>query len=328
MAAEMVRIACSIAFLTTSYAGVPCRAADRSNWVAGDLNVARPVPEIALLPMHGPVLVVRLPEELRDTKIGVFGAEGKAVYGLTDRGILKVEFNPLRKGIVPGTSGVLSIWSLTVLRGSGHIFVSGEVGNTGCGTYEINPKAGTMQAVLAGPLPDCGGGGGVVSPDGHRIVKYRDGGLDVKELRGGEVRRIDGFAKNKPEHGMAEFPAMDFSEFNWMWRAGWSPDGRWISMVDKKSGIVVIDADNFDRWKHLGRTTAYEAVWSPDSKYLLVAGDDPLLTWGSSKAVNVNTSKWIKIRNPHLYTARHRRIGMFDASVTEAATPLEESRHR
>jgi hypothetical protein len=105
--------------------GAPVRAADYPAWLAADLNPDPPTPEFALFPIRGPRLIVPLPESLRNRTISVFGAEGKAVCALTARGIIKVEFNPLRQEIIPGSSEVSSIWSLTVVRESGHVFVSG-----------------------------------------------------------------------------------------------------------------------------------------------------------------------------------------------------------
>jgi hypothetical protein len=254
----------------------------------------------------------------------MFGAEGKAVCALTEQGIMKVGLKPLRTEIVAGTSGVMgSIWSLTTLKQSGYIFVSGRAAKAECGTFKVDLNAGTMRSILSGPLPRCGGGGGAVSPDGMRMVRYSEGNLELTELESGAVRRIGGFGGGTKWDAVRP-EAMDFAEFDWMHRASWSPDGRWISVVDKRYRIVLIDAGNFDRRRVLGAAVRFSsAAWSPDSKYLVVAEDNDLLRSGSIKAVNIETGKWMKIKKNPYSAAPHRYIGVLDASIGKNASPLE-----
>ena len=323
MAFMIMRIASSIALMMLC-ANAQAWAADGPTWVSVDLSPGLSALGLPLYPIHARALVVRLPEELRGRTIYMFGAEGKAVCALTEQGIMKVGLKPLRTEIVAGTSGVMgSIWSLTTLKQSGYIFVSGRAAKAECGTFKVDLNAGTMRSILSGPLPRCGGGGGAVSPDGMRMVRYSEGNLELTELESGAVRRIGGFGGGTKWDAVRP-EAMDFAEFDWMHRASWSPDGTWISVVDKRYRIVLIDAGNFDRRRVLGAAVRFSsAAWSPDSKYLVVAEDNDLLRSGSIKAVNIETGKWMKIKKNPYSAAPHRYIGVLDASIGKNASPLE-----
>jgi hypothetical protein len=156
-----------------------------------------------------------------------------------------------------------------------------------------------------------------------RMVRYSEGNLELTELESGAVRRIGGFGGGTKWDAVRP-EAMDFAEFDWMHRASWSPDGRWISVVDKRYRIVLIDAGNFDRRRVLGAAVRFSsAAWSPDSKYLVVAEDNDLLRSGSIKAVNIETGKWMKIKKNPYSAAPHRYIGVLDASIGKNASPLE-----
>jgi len=308
--------------------GAPVRAADYPAWLAADLNPDPPTPEFALFPIRGPRLIVPLPESLRNRTISVFGAEGKAVCALTARGIIKVEFNPLRQEIIPGSSEVSSIWSLTVVRESGHVFVSGLAARGGCGTFEIDPRAGTVRTILAGPLPHCGGGGGAVSPDGKRIAKYKDGKLELADVKGGAVRVIGGFGESMTGGGPGP-GHLDWADINWMYRAGWSPDGRWISLATRGDRIVLIDSGSLERRRNLGPSVGQVSMaWSPDAKYLLAAQPDSLFFNGSLVAVDVETGRRFKIKGTHHNLTGRGPIGWMDPSIARSATLVGGSRSK
>jgi hypothetical protein len=149
-----------------------------ASFCAAIIDSAHNRPVLTLFPMAGPKVTVSLPADLpRRLTVNAFSPDGKAAYvQQSDRpsdGILKVEFQPATRNVVPGTIGLGTIWNLTVSQPSGRIFVSGISKTVGqCGTFEIDPRAGVFKTLLLGPFPDCGDGGGTVSPDGKRILCY------------------------------------------------------------------------------------------------------------------------------------------------------------
>jgi hypothetical protein len=272
---------------------------------------------LILLSVPGAKSVVQLPGGLRHHLIRAFGSDGTGVYALTARGILKVQFNPLRQEIVPGTAELGILWSLTVVKQSGHIFASGMASGV-CGIFEIDPVAGTMRTVDDGAYPLCGGGGGVVSPDGTRAVRHVHGSLQVTELSTGAVRQIPGFgtpAKNNEGH-----PISAWDDAMWMNRTRWSPDGRWISVVDENKRIVLVDSGNLAHRKHLGSSFA-GAEWSPDSRYLLVGKTEfrcaLSLFFFSLEAIDVETGKRSKIAGSHCRVLTDA-LGWMDPSIAQS----------
>lgn len=224
---------------------------------------------LTLFPMTGTASDAPLPAGLpRDVTVNAFSAKGDAIYVQKAdyrplEGIIKIEFQPLRKSIVDGTAGLRTIWNMAVLP-SGRIVVSGISKIRGeCGTFEIDPIAGKERTLLAGPFPDCGGGGGAISHDGRRVVSYSGKELSIINLEDGAVARINGI------------PGQLFhSDVTWPHKASWSPDGKWISVFLKNGDILLLDASDTSRRTNLGPSEGPPAVWSPDSKHLLVSKSD------------------------------------------------------
>jgi WD40 repeat protein len=171
-----------------------------------------------------------LPERLGNSGVVGFGPDGRAVCIKTGDEIIRVEFNPLRQTVVPGSSGLGAISSVTI-AGSGHIFVSGT----------------------------ARGRCGLVAPDGRRAVRHELGHLLITDLGTGKSRTISGFESKGA-----------FEEITWLGKISWSPDGRWISVVGEDGQIVLIDSGDPQRRRHVGSSSGGPVSWSPDSKYLLV----------------------------------------------------------
>jgi WD40 repeat protein len=255
---------------------------------------------LTLYPMAGTALDAPLPAGLpRDVTVNAFSTKGNAIY-LQEadyqslEGIIKIEFKPLRKSMVDGTAGLRSIWNMAVLP-SGRIVVSGISKIRGeCGTFEIDPIAGKERALLAGPFPDCGGGGGAISPDGRRVVSYSGKELSVIDLGDGTVTRINGI------------PGQLFhSDVTWPHKASWSPDGKWISVVLKNGDILLLDASDTSKRTNLGPSEGPPAVWSPDSRHLLMSKSDcsQYLYFQSLVSIDVTT------RGRQVIQSSHCRIG-------------------
>lgn len=254
-------------------------------------------PLLTLLPMAGATETFPLPAGLpRSLTVNAFSPDGRALYVQkgSSGGIIKVEFKPVRQSLVRGSIGLGTIWHLTVAQPSGRIFVSGvtKSPSEGCGTFEIDPDAGTLRTLRLGTYPDCGGGGGAISPDGKRLLSYEGKELSLIELETGAIHVIK---------GMRGGP--DQADVIWFSRADWSPDGRWISVTPFNKGLVLIDATDTSRRKTFGSSGGAPAVWSPDSKSLLQSKSElrcvPYLYFESLEVIDVETGKRTVIKSSH-----------------------------
>jgi hypothetical protein len=267
-------------------------AVDSKQWAAAYVQSGFREPVVTIFPLSGPKSEVDLPASVRNSKGVDFGADGKTLYIQTIRGVVNIQLgSPEDKGVIAGSEGLGSIWSLTAIRPAGRVFVSG-IAEGQCGTFEINAVSPEPLAVLAGRYPQCGGGGGVVSPDGMREVRHSRAGLVVADFDNGATRVIKGF-----EIGQI---SGDFAA--WLHRLAWSPDGRWISVVDDAGRIALVDADSLVRKRYLGRSSGRSPVqWSPDSRYLLVQRSGIKCTlnlyFASLEAVNVETGERTLIKS-------------------------------
>jgi WD40 repeat protein len=189
-----------------------------------------------------------------------FGSDGRSAYlqipsavvlNLTDE-LVKIEFSPMRRSLVPGSGGLGDISSLTVSPRSGKIFVAASGGKDHlCGAYEIDPVAGTHHPLRVGAGPSCGGAMGKISPDGKRVLSAEGQRLSLVNVETGVV------------------------QFLGTGRAEWSPDGQWIA-VSSRGQIIVINANDLSQRRTLG-TSGVDGhlVWSPDSKHLLFVEREP-----------------------------------------------------
>jgi hypothetical protein len=210
---------------------------------------------LILFPWLGPES--RVP--LRPGLVGSFyllssSLDGRALYGVSSGddygGLEKLELDPVRQSVLPGSAGLGYITSLTVSPISGKFFVSAATRASGkvvCGDFEIDSNAGTLRMLRLGVRPDCGG---PISPDGGYELHGAAHLLTLLNLTTGTSTPLGAGMK---------------------W-ATWSPDGRWIAAVPSKGGaqdVIVLDAKSPASIRRLG-TAEGPVVWSPDSKYLLI----------------------------------------------------------
>jgi hypothetical protein len=151
--------------------------------------------------------------------------------------------------------------ALTRTQESGQIFVSGilqTAHGTECGTYAISGLDGEPpRALLAGAFPECGGGGGAVSPDGTEVLGYSGGNLSRINLKDGTVDVVVGV------RGLGR------GDVAWSRKVAWSPDGRWIvALVNRR--ILLIDVQERGRPRDLGGSGSGTVSWAPDSRHLLL----------------------------------------------------------
>ncbi len=238
---------------------------------------------LTLFPVDGPEVNLALPPGLPNGTRALFGPEGRTIYvpgrPRSAQGLKEIQFSPLRERIVPGTEGIDAIWHFTVSQPSGKIFISGLLPNVGeCGTVEVDPSSGATRKLLAGAYPDCGGGGGVVSPDGKRALTYAGNELSVIDLESRAVEPIRNVGGGIGPRGVT-----------WGNQVAWSPDGRWISATTSQGKILLVDASDTSRQRRLGSSDRGFVVWSPDSKYLLIERSQPRcgLTFGFFESLEV-----------------------------------------
>lgn len=299
------------ALLSGVWIGAESAATDAPSWAAAYIQPGLEKPVITLFPIAAAKLRVPLPEGMRNLGFCTFGLDGKTIYVQNHpaEAIIKLEFHPLREAVIPGTSGFASIWSLAIVERSGHIVISGIAAGQ-CGTFEIDPKAGTRRALLAGAYPLCGGGGGEVSPDGQRAVRHVMGNLRLTDLGTGTSRVVKGFGSSTTT-----------DDVTWLHSMAWSPDGRWISVVDQDRRIFLIDSDDIERRRHLASSSGGVSVtWSPDSRYLLVPKSGfrcaLYLYFVSLDAVDVQTGRRTKIRSSRCEVSSGW-VGWIDPSIAQ-----------
>ncbi len=249
--------------------------------------------QLTLFPTTGPEIAIPLPEGLLGgLTIGAFGPDGNAFYVPSRDGVRKIELKPRRQSIVPGTAGIGSIWHLTALQSSGILFVSG-IASTPQGTeydtFKIDPDAETPRKLHTGAFPECGGGGGEVSPDGRQVLGYTGGDLCVIDLLSGTGKAVLGLK------------GLTRDDVTWKGQVAWSPDGQWIAAALDHE-IILIDAKNPSKRKRLGSSGDGRVVWSRDSKNLLLLASQArcFLTFGyfeSLETLNIESGKRSVIKN-------------------------------
>ena len=234
-----------------------------------------------LFPLEGKALSVPLPPLPLDFGLLAYSPDGKALYGKTifpdsAKGLIKVEFDPIRTSIVPGSAD-FGIQGLTIPLQLDRIFLEGwhSSGGNQYGIFELNPRTGASKTVLLHPDAFSGK---VTSLDRRRrwaeLLNPNDGTI---------MALGDGL------------------------KAGaWSPNGKWIAArLDTGEGekIVLIDGSNVSRRRTLASTEDGIFHWSPDSKYLLISRSEllcgPFTMYGSLQTLDIETGKRKRIASSH-----------------------------
>src|SRR5579872_5751667 len=213
-------------------------------------------------PLEGKPLTVHLPVCLGLT---LFGPDGRSLYGTNatpltyeSLGLSKIEFNPIRASMVPGTS-TFGIKSFAVsIREDKLIIAGARPGSKGwsCGVFEILLPAGEVRQVLT---YDCSYRWSwdhlSLSPTGKEAVATVGSNTD-HDLHLELIDLVHGTTK---------------SLVSGSWVGVWSPDGKWIAILEGRSPhIFLIDPRNPSQRRSLGHTSSIRPEWSPDSRYLLL----------------------------------------------------------
>jgi hypothetical protein len=192
-------------------------------------------------------------------------------------GLYKIEFEPTRASLVPGSAGLTSVNGIGASRAK--IVVSaGYLRVTECGMFELTLESGRVRKVLDNS--DCkylsAWQSSSLSPDGGRVVAVRRHRVELVDLGAGTVRSLGG--------GFLE--------------AAWSPNGLWIAALENggRDGTILFDALSFTRRRELPNS---DVVWSPDSRYLLAGrqgfGCDPY--WGTLAMMDIESGKLSTIQS-------------------------------
>jgi hypothetical protein len=210
--------------------------------------------QLTLFPAVGPPTTIALPRSARSAQVIRSYGNGTSIYlaiSITaPKGITKVELNPARESIVPGSEEFGRVSFLTTTA-DGRLRVSGcrgDLQHAECGVFAIDTTARTVRRIPTGEGHNRQYG--EISPDGTHAL-LTDGNLtheaiqlSVVNLETGNTQLIKGANSGS-----------------------WSPDGRWLAAVHNNR-LELLDATTLMRRKSLGSADA-PGVWSPDSRQIL-----------------------------------------------------------
>ena len=214
-------------------------------------------PRLTMFPPDGPAVIVALPAGLPSYSRAIgFSLDGRAMYNQKiepfsrSNGIYKVEFQPARERVVPGSVGTGEVTCLSESRSSEKIIFAGwSWSHENGGVFEIDPITATRQLLPMGSASICGGSGGILSPDGGHAVKVVGKGRGLLDMKTGVVRALKGTNQDT--------------------RCSWSPDSKRVACV-QEGKVSLLDADALSHPRNLGSAGQIPVEWSPDSKYLLL----------------------------------------------------------
>jgi hypothetical protein len=221
---------------------------------------------IAVFPPAGKEFEISLPLMPRWF---AYGPSGRSVYATalvdtgrgpitTQRGILKIELDPVRVSNIEGLDAFYSLGPFAVSQGEDLVVSGGAKGNYpagSCGVYEIRLPAGDIRAAIE--TSDCRAGSPwrvlSLSPEKTEALISANRSLALLDLANGSITRIEGQLS----------------------KGSFSPDGKWIAAIQINNPnpprTILIDRSEPTKRRDLGGSEDSEAVWSPDSKFLLHA---------------------------------------------------------
>jgi hypothetical protein len=222
---------------------------------------------IAVFPLAGKGFEISIPLIPRWF---AYGPSGRSVYATTfidtgtgsftdQRGILKIELDPVGVSTIQGLDAFYSIGPFAVSQGEDLVVSGGAKGNYpagSCGVYEIRLPSGDIRVAIE--TSDCRAGSPwrvqSLSPEKTEVLISANHSLALLDLAKGSITRIEGQLSG----------------------GSFSPDGKWIAALqlgDPKapSKTVLLNRTNLASRRDLGGIDDAEVVWSPDSRFLLHA---------------------------------------------------------
>lgn len=247
-------------------------------------------PHLTLFPAGGNAVAIALPASMRgDMRVIRFDPGGRAMYAQSldvfnrANTIEKIQFQPARESAVPGSAGFGEVSCLAFPQSSTKMIVSGWPWSyNGRGAFELDPDTAAILPLPAGSPSLCGGAGGLLSPDGSRVVATLGKGLGVFPLGGGAAQKLRGTTAGT--------------------HCSWSPNAEYLACaVDGR--IAMFKMKDLSKPRGLGRAGDAPFEWSPDSHYLLLRTSPlscMLTFYGESLAIlDVETGKRAEVRSSH-----------------------------
>jgi hypothetical protein len=226
---------------------------------------------------------------------------------LTDeRGVFKIELDPVRVNTIQGLDDFGSIGPFAVSQGEDLIVSGGSKGNNyparSCGVYEVHLPAGDVSAAIE--TSDCRAGSPwrvlSLSPEKTEALISANRSLALLDLAKGSITKIEGQLS----------------------KGSFSPDGKWIAAIQINNPnppkIILIDRSDLTKRRDLGASEDSEAVWSPDSKFLLHAVYRPACPSQNPLALetlDVETGKRSLIKDSICNSGSSRQIGWIRSGI-------------
>jgi hypothetical protein len=246
----------------------------------------------------------------------VYGASGLSLYATAFKridaksgtilpGLLKIELNPVRTSPLPGIGGFYDIDRFAVSHREDIIVFGGarsdNAGET-CGIFELNMPGGDPRPVIQ--TTDCRAGSPWrvfdISPNSQEALISSERRLALLDLSNGKVTALGSD----------------------LWVGSYSPDGKWIAALQLGppglSKTILIDPKNPLRRRDLGGSNDDEAVWSPDSRFLMHAVYRPACPSQNPLALetlDIETGKRLTIRNSICNAGSSRTMGWISNKV-------------
>lgn len=221
---------------------------------------------VAVFPAAGKEFEISLPLMPRWF---AYGPNGRSVYATalvdtgrgsitTQRGILKIELDSVRVSNIEGLDAFYSLGPFAVSQSEDLVVFGGAKGNYpagSCGVYEIRLPAGDIRAAIE--TSDCRAGSPwrvlSLSPEKTEALISANRSLALLDLAKGSITKVEGQLS----------------------KGSFSPDGKWIAAIQINNPnppkTILIDRSDLMKRRDLGASEDSEAVWSPDSKFLLHA---------------------------------------------------------
>jgi|SRR5579871_3825166 len=222
--------------------------------------------ELEVYPLDAKAFRLPLPFPVDHLEGIVYSPDGRVLYSedrespLRPLKLFKVEFNPTRASLIPGSERLLAIYTFAVSARQDKLIIVGlERGKEAPEMIELDVATGNLRTVVenfaTNHLKKFVYIHLSLSPDGARATVMENQKVKLVELSSGRMTDLgEGFED-----------------------ASWSPDGKWLA-VRKGGTTILLDAQTFKEWRVLGATRLF---WSPDSRFLLNAkvgwGIDQLL---------------------------------------------------
>jgi WD40 repeat protein len=232
---------------------------------------------LVVFPFDKPSVTIPLPCDLHGH---AYSPDGRALYTGGEGGVCKIEFNPTRVSLLPGSEG-LGVGNIAVSADQSKILISGayrQSDKVHTGLFDLSLLKGKVTQILSQEDMSAKSQWAYLSlsHDGQWATALHNYRLELIDLTNG---------KTKPVGEGMELGA-------------WSPDGKWLAVSESggQQRTILLDAETFARRRILGSS---DLEWSPDSRYLIGWKRHDLCGWfrGTLQAIDINSGKRLTIKS-------------------------------